>query len=77
MLERFISSNSLAARLLLTVLEGVVAVAVVAVPLAVGWLDLSPEAASVVTAAIVAVLSPCLALLRTGNPEDGLKDGKE
>lgn len=76
MLERFINSNALSMRLLRTILEGVLAVVVVAVPLAVGLLQLSPEAASVVTAIVVAVLSPCLALLKTGNPEDA-KEGNE
>lgn len=72
MLENFINSNALSMRLLRTILEGVLGVLVVSVPLIVGWWHLTPEMASLLTAIIVCVFSPILALLKTGRPEDAV-----
>lgn len=77
MLDNFLNSNSMAMRLLRTILEGVVGVILVAVPVMVGWWSLSPEAASILTAIIVAIFSPILAMLKTKNPEDGVKNPED
>lgn len=64
MLDKFLADNSTSMRLARTVVQGVVAALAVFVPTATGWLDLGPEAASFVTACIMAVLSPVMALLK-------------
>lgn len=63
-IDRFLDDNTTGMRLARTVAQGVIAAAVVFVPTTVGWLDLSAETASFLTAAIMAVLSPVMALLR-------------
>lgn len=74
MLDRFLEDESTGMRLARTVTQGVIAAAVVFVPTAVGWLDLSAESASFLTAGIMAVLSPFMALLRK---TDLIEDGDE
>lgn len=64
MLDRFLSDNSTGARLARTVFQGVIAALIVFVPTAVGWFELEPETASLLTAVIMAVLSPVMALLK-------------
>lgn len=64
MLDKFLADNSTSMRLARTVVQGVVAALAVFVPTATGWLDLGPEAASFVTACIMAVLSPVMALIK-------------
>lgn len=64
MLDKFLTDNSTSMRLARTVFQGVIAALVVFVPTAVGWLDMSAEAASFATAVIMAVLSPVMALLK-------------
>lgn len=63
-IDRFLEDESTGMRLARTITQGVIAAAVVFVPTAVGWLDLSAETASFLTAGIMAVLSPVMALLR-------------
>lgn len=77
MLDKFLNDNSMAMRLARTIVSGLVAVLIVAVPLAIGGVIKDPQWASIVTAAIMAVLSPIMAMFKTGKPEDGLKDTEE
>lgn len=69
MLEKFINDNSMAMRLARTIVQGVLAALIVFVPTAVGYLNLGPEEASFLTAAIMAVLSPLMSMLKKGKPE--------
>lgn len=64
MLDKFLTDNTTSMRLARTIVQGVIAAAIVFIPTAVGWLDLSAEAASFGTAVIMAVLSPVMALLK-------------
>lgn len=64
MLDKFLTDNSTSMRLARTVFQGVIAALVVFVPTAVGWLDMSAETASFLTAVVMAVLSPVMALLK-------------
>lgn len=73
MFDNFINSNSLKMRLLRTILEGILSIIVVSVPIIVGWWALTPEQASILTAILMAIFTPILALLKTGKPEDALK----
>lgn len=72
MLDKFLKDESTEMRLARTVVQGVVSVGIVAVPLTVSNVVEDPTTASLVTALIMCVLSPLMALLRTGNPEDGV-----
>ena len=74
MLDKFLSDESTGMRLARTVVQGLLSVLIVAVPVIVAGLDLDATAASLVTAAIMCVLSPLMALMRTGDPEGGLVD---
>lgn len=74
MLDKFLSDDSTEMRLARSVIQGLVSVAIVAVPLAVSGLVEDATTASIVTAAIMCVLSPVMSMLRTGNPEDGTVD---
>lgn len=77
MLDKFLNDNSMAMRLVRTIVQGIIAVLIVAVPLAIGGVVNDPQWAAIVTAAIMAVLSPIMAMLKTGKPEDGLEDTEE
>lgn len=74
MLDEFIKSNSTEMRLARSIVSGLVSVLIVAVPLVFGGLIEDPTWASIATAAIMCVLSPVMALFKTGNPEDGTID---
>lgn len=74
MLDKFLSDESTEMRLARSVVQGLVSVAIVAVPLAMGGIVEDPQLASLATAAIMCVLSPIMAMFRTGNPEDGTID---
>lgn len=74
MLDKFLSDESTEMRLARSVVQGLVSVAIVTVPLAMGWVVEDPQLASLATAAIMCVLSPIMAMFRTGNPEDGTID---
>lgn len=74
MLDNFLNDNTMKMRLIRTIFEGVLSVLVVSVPIIVGWLALTPEMASMLTALIMCVITPILSMLRTKNPEDALKD---
>lgn len=77
MLKKFMEDNSLEARLIRTIIQGILAVLVVAVPLYFGGIISYPQWASIATAAVMAILSPIMALFKSGNPEDGLEDKEE
>lgn len=64
MLDKFLTDNSTSMRLARTIVQGVIAALIVFIPSAVGYINLTPEVASVVTAVIMAVLSPVMALLK-------------
>lgn len=64
MLDKFLTDNSISMRLARTIIQGIIAALIVFVPSAVGYINLTPEVASVVTAVIMAVLSPVMALLK-------------
>ena len=74
MLDKFLHDESMSMRLARTIVQGVIAVLIVAIPLAIGGIVTDPQWAAIATAAIMAVLSPIMAMLKTGNPEDGLKE---
>lgn len=74
MLDEFLTSERTEMRLLRSVVQGLVSVAIVAVPLVMGGVIEDATWASVATAAIMCVLSPLMAMLRTGDPEDGTVD---
>lgn len=74
MLDRFLRDDSTEMRLARSVVQGLISVAIVAVPLVLGGIVEDPTWASIATAAIMCVLSPLMATLRTGNPEDGTVD---
>lgn len=71
MLDKFLNDDSTEMRLARSVAQGLVSVAIVAVPLAVAGVVEDPTIASIATAAIMCVLSPVMSMFRTGNPEDG------
>ena len=72
MLDKFLNDDSTEMRLVRTIVQGLVSVAIVAVPIAVSSTIEDPMIASMATAAIMCVLSPVMSMLRTGNPEDGV-----
>lgn len=69
MFNEFINGNGMAMRLARTIVQGLLAALIVFVPTAVGYLNLGPEEATFLTAAIMAVLSPLMATLKTGEPD--------
>ena len=80
MLDKFLNDDSTEMRLVRTIVQGLVSVAIVAVPIAVSSTIEDPMIASLATAAIMCVLSPVMSMFRTGNPEDGVVEadkGKE
>lgn len=77
MFDKFLNDNSMAMRLVRTIVQGIIATLIVAVPLAIAGVIKDPQWAAIVTAAIMAVLSPIMAMLKSGKPEDGLEDTEE
>lgn len=71
MLDEFLTSNKTEMRLARSIVQGVLSVAIVGVPITVGHLNVDATTASLITALIMCVLSPLMAMFRTGNPEDG------
>lgn len=70
MLEKFINDNSMSMRLARTIVQGVLAALIVFVPTAVGYLNLGPEEATFLTASIMAVLSPVMAIFKKSETEE-------
>lgn len=71
MLDEFLTSERTEMRLARSVVQGLLSVTIVAVPLVLGGVIEDATQASLATAAIMCVLSPLMAMMRTGNPEDG------
>lgn len=67
--REFLNGNNLKFRLLRTIFEGIVSVLLVNAAIIVAWANMPPEVASIITALVVAVLSPVLNVLRKGYPE--------
>jgi len=76
MLDKFLNDNCTSMRFARTVVQGVIAALIVFIPTAVGYFQLTPELASLITAVIMAVLSPIMALLKKTDKieEDELDD---
>lgn len=74
MLDHFLHDDSTEMRLARSVVQGLVSVLIVTVPLLMGGVIQDATWASIATAAIMCVLSPVMAMFRTGNPEDGTVD---
>lgn len=66
-MERFLTDNSASMRFARTVVQGILAALIVFVPEAMGMLDLQPSVAALCTAAIMAVLSPAMAMLKASD----------
>lgn len=77
MLDDFLTSEKTEMRLARSVVQGLLSVTIVAVPLVLGGVIEDATQASLATAAIMCVLSPLMAMMRTGNPEDGTIDATE
>ena len=80
MLDKFLNDDSTEMRLARTIIQGLVSVAIVAVPITVSSTIKDPTVASLATAAIMCILSPIMSMFRTGSPEDGVVEadkGKE
>lgn len=80
MLDEFLTSEKTEMRLARSVVQGLLSVLIVAVPLVLGGVIEDATWASIATAAIMCVLSPLMAMMRTGDPEDGtvdMTDGSE
>ena len=77
MLDDFLTSEKTEMRLARSVVQGLLSVLIVAVPLVLGGVIEDATWASIATAAIMCVLSPLMAMMRTGDPEDGTVDATE
>ena len=66
-MERFLTDNSASMRFARTVVQGILAALIVFIPEAMGMLDLQPSVAALLTAAIMAVLSPAMAMLKASD----------
>ncbi len=76
MLDRFLTSNDKLWRCARTVAEGLLGLLAVCVPLWCGA-HMDPTTASMVTAAVMVVTSPVIAVLGGRDPEDGRVDPGE
>ena len=77
MLDEFLTSEKTEMRLARSIVQGLLSVLIVAVPLVLGGVVEDPTWASIATAAIMCVLSPLMAMMRTGDPEDGTVDATD
>ena len=64
MLDKFLTDNSTSMRLARTIVSGILSALIVFIPSMVGYINLTPEVASFVTAALMSVFSPVMSLLR-------------
>lgn len=76
MLDRFLTSNDKGWRCARTVAEGLLGLLAVCVPVWCGG-HMDAVTASMVTAAVMVVTSPVIAMLGGGDPEDGRVDPKD
>lgn len=72
MLDKFLSSEKTSYRLLRTIIQGLVSVAIVSIPVLIASIGLDAMTASIITAVIMCFLSPLMSLFRTGSPEEGV-----
>ncbi len=77
MLDKFLASEKTEMRLARSIVQGILSVLIVAAPLCVSGVIEDATWASIATAAIMCVLSPLMAMMRTGNPEDGTVDAAD
>ena len=77
MLDHFLHDDSTEMRLARSVVQGLVSVLIVTVPLLMGGIIQDATWASIATAAIMCVLSPVMAMLKTGDPTTGTVDVTE
>ena len=77
MLDHFLHDDSTELRLARSIVQGLVSVLIVAVPLVMGGVIKDATWASLATAAIMCVLSPVMAMFKTGDPESGTVDMTE
>lgn len=68
-MSEFLKSNETRYRLARTILQGVIGVAIANIDLLVGFVEIPPELRPVITALVMAVLSPIMSEL--GGAKDG------
>lgn len=66
-MEKFLASNEWQWRLLRTIFQGVIGVLIANVDLIVGWCVFDPSVRALVVALVMAVLSPVMATLGSGD----------
>lgn len=72
MLDKFINSNTLGARLARTIFQNALGLLVANVALLCGFLTQDPQLTALISSAVVCVASPIMALLKNKNPEEGI-----
>lgn len=77
MLDHFLHDDSTEMRLARSIVQGLVSVLIVAIPLVTAGIIKDATWASIATAAIMCVLSPVMAMFKTGDPESGTVDMTE
>ncbi len=68
-MERFLTSNDWQWRLFRTIVQGVIGVFIANIDMILGWCVLDPSTRALVVALVMAVLSPTMAALRSGEDE--------
>lgn len=68
-MERFLTSNDWQWRLFRTIVQGVIGVFIANIDMILGWCVLDPSTRALVVALVMAVLSPVMAALRSGEDE--------
>lgn len=74
-MNEFLSSNEWQWRLLRTIVQGVLGVAIANIDLILGWCVLDPSVRALVVALVMAVLSPIMAAI--GGGDDGITIPKD
>lgn len=72
MLDNFINSDSLAARLARTIFQNLLGLLIANAAILGGFATQDPQIAALITALVVCVASPVMALFKSKNPEDGV-----
>lgn len=71
-MNRLLSSNSVYARLGRTIIQGVMAVIIANIDYLIGGFVLDPAQKTLIVALVMAVLSPCMALMSKANEDNPL-----
>lgn len=71
MLDKFINSDSLTARLVRTIFQNLLGIIVANAAIFGGIATQDPQLAAIITAVVVCIASPVMALFKSKNPEDG------